>query len=364
MSTLSYDAESISRYHRLHAPAHTADELRAFFEQCERTQLDPWSRQIYTVKRPAYVNGSTTERAMTQVSIDGLRLQAERSGKYGGQVGPFWCGGDGIWVDVWVKPMAELMAAKIGVFRSGWNEPVWGVARFDAYAVVKKDGSLNSMWAKMGDVMVAKCAEALALRKACPAELSGLYTTEEMGDVMATALAKDLQAVPPKVAADAGLEGKLKASDANAAADKAIAKAAILPKSAPAPTPPPTPTPNTEGFADLEAEIKSKTTLAAANACIPIILSLPEPERSAAMSIFKKHRIAMRWETGKVEGSIQLRAMNIMEWTTIERADAGLILIEAMEGEEKAAALEALEVRCFESGWKLRKAPKLAVSAS
>ena len=159
---LTYSDEDIARYKRLHAPSHTPDELRAFFDQCERTQLDPWSRQIYTVKRSNYINGASVEKAMTQVSIDGLRLQAERSGKYAGQSGPMWCGEDGKWVDVWLKPMNLLQAAKVGAFRAGWPEPIWGVARFDAYAVTKKQGQgvvLTAMWEKMGDVMIAKCAD-------------------------------------------------------------------------------------------------------------------------------------------------------------------------------------------------------------
>jgi phage recombination protein Bet len=155
----------ITRARHLIADECTPSEIELFARACIKTGLDPFMRQIYCLKRKG--------RMAIQTSIDGFRLIAQRTGDYRGQEGPLWCGEDGIWKDVWLDKTPPS-AARVGILRKDFERPVWSVARFADY------NTGSPMWQKMGPTLVAKCAEALGLRRAFPQELSGMYTTEEM----------------------------------------------------------------------------------------------------------------------------------------------------------------------------------------
>lgn len=149
--------------------------VAAFLQHCARTGLDPIARQIYSIARKS--KGQL--KWQIQISIDGARLVAERSGQYEGQTTPEFTA-DGItWTQVWLSPEPPK-AARVGVYRRGFRDALYAVALWDAYVQTTFKGEVTEMWRKMGPLMLAKCAEMLALRKAFPQDLSGLYSAEEM----------------------------------------------------------------------------------------------------------------------------------------------------------------------------------------
>lgn len=167
----------------------TNGDLAVFFHQCQRTGLDPFARQIYMIGRKERGQIKQT----IQTGIDGFRLIARRSGQLDGYEDTLWCGADGQWVDVWLKS-EQPAAAKVTVIRNGGRFPA--VALFSEYAGTKFDGGLTKMWETKGALMLAKCAEALALRKAFPQDLSGLYTSDEMQP--ANVIDEDGNPAPPQ----------------------------------------------------------------------------------------------------------------------------------------------------------------------
>ncbi|GAA1765745.1 phage recombination protein Bet [Streptomonospora arabica] len=159
------------------ANAPAGDQL-VFLHQAQRTGLDPFAKQIYMIaRRDSRAPGGF--KYTIQAGIDGLRVIAERTGRYEGRTPISWCGEDGIWRDVWLDPNRPPVAARCGVYKRGFREPLVSVAIFREYAATNKDGTYSSMWSTKGAHMIGKVAESLALRAAFPQDLSSIFTPEE-----------------------------------------------------------------------------------------------------------------------------------------------------------------------------------------
>lgn len=157
----------------------TGAELSGFLHLCQRTKLDPFSRQIYLIGRKDKRAG---RKVFTpQTGIDGYRVIAHRviaeTREAFGYEDTLWCDTSGRWRDVWLANEAPA-AAKVTVLRNG--QRFSAVALYREYVQTDYNGNPTRMWKNMGANQIAKCAEALALRKAFPHDLAGVYTAEEM----------------------------------------------------------------------------------------------------------------------------------------------------------------------------------------
>ena len=173
IALLDLDKEKIELLKKTICVGSTNEELQLFIYACNRSQLDPFMKQIYAVKRKSKdKNGNWIETMTIQTSIDGYRLIAERTGRYipGRDYTFNYQENKLISATAYVKKLAN---------DGSWHEISHSVF-WAEYAPTNKEGQLIGMWKNMPHVMLGKCAEAACLRRAFPADLSGLYTKEEM----------------------------------------------------------------------------------------------------------------------------------------------------------------------------------------
>lgn len=157
-------------------PAHRGARALLFREMV-RTGLDPFARHLY-INAKKDKDGHTNYTIET--TIDGMRVVARRQSTYRGTTDVQWCGADGEWRNVWrPEPNGDKRpyAARVTVFVDGLQEPVSAVAILTEFW----PSTGPFMWVKMPSHMIGKVVEALALRKAYPEKLSGIYTDDEMG---------------------------------------------------------------------------------------------------------------------------------------------------------------------------------------
>jgi hypothetical protein len=167
---------------------YTEDEQESFVRLCQRTMLDPFSKQIYATRR--YVKNRSGEKVATLVpvtSVIGLTAIAARTGHYDG-CAIQWAGKDGTWRDEWLEEEFPV-AAKCIVYHKQRTHPEIGIAHWagycgQSYNNATKRWEVSEFWERLGPFMIGKCAKAQSLRGAFPDLCSNLYISEELqGDI-------------------------------------------------------------------------------------------------------------------------------------------------------------------------------------
>jgi len=178
-------ASQLALLKRTIAKGSTDDELMLFLQVCAGANLNPYLKQVHFVKR--WDSKAGEEVGTIQTGIDGFRAIAESSGQYAGSDDAIFDDKENeLEIDVWEngkktgkKKVSVPSKATVTVYKlMGANRyPFVATARWSEYYPGDKQGY---MWRKMPYGQLAKCAEALALRKAFPKLLSGFYVQEEM----------------------------------------------------------------------------------------------------------------------------------------------------------------------------------------
>jgi phage recombination protein Bet len=214
-SIRDYSPAQLSLIRQTVAKDTTPTEFDMFVTVCRSVGLDPFRKQIYCA---VYNKDDAEKRKCVFITgIDGFRAVAARNRDYRpddqepeivtdpdlkGTSNPlgivkatvrvYKYGPDGKWYPcVGVAHWSEFAPMKQGNVEWVKTGEVYPVghkkAGKDKYRPVQKDGAEpvpDGKWATMPHVMLAKCAEAQALRKGWPEDLSGIYAPEEMDQAM------------------------------------------------------------------------------------------------------------------------------------------------------------------------------------
>jgi phage recombination protein Bet len=216
MDAAKYDQSKIELLKATYAKGATDTELQLFLTVAQHRGLDPFSGQICFVKRKQLVDGEYKEVGTFQVSIDGYRSMAARANDYmpSENLPTFTYKADGKTPDT-----ATVECLKWHEGSKQWMR-IKAIAYYDEFVQTTRDGKPNHFWGKMPHNQLAKCGEALVIRKGWPQQVEGL-------DV------EGVEALPPAV------EGEYKQIAEAPGATEATAKIAapqgvIIPAAKPA----------------------------------------------------------------------------------------------------------------------------------
>jgi phage recombination protein Bet len=155
-----FPAEELDLIKKTVANGATDAELKLFLFDCQRRGVHPLDKLIHFTKRGG--------RYTPVTSIDFMRSQAAMTGEMAGS-------DDAAFVDALDGGHPESAFVTVYRLTQGQRFAYSATARWSEYC---PDNA--PMWRRMPHTMLGKCAEALALRKAFPQQLAGLYTTDEM----------------------------------------------------------------------------------------------------------------------------------------------------------------------------------------
>lgn len=159
----------------------TDEELLYFAQVSQSTQLDPSKREIYGIFRNVKQKDNTYKPKLSiQTGIDGFRVAAERSNKFGGSKEPEFIYDPEVVITVNAGGTQKVVPnrATVTVLKV-MGDRVLETARSANWADYYPGDTEGMMWRKLPETMLSKVAEAQALRAAFP-NCAQLYLEEEM----------------------------------------------------------------------------------------------------------------------------------------------------------------------------------------